>query len=81
MSTALVSPSFPTIVLYAASLLLVVWAVVDVARRPSSVIAPRSKALWIIGSVIGWLVFGIVGAVIAILYLVGPRRRLNAQRW
>jgi chromate transport protein ChrA len=42
---------------------------------------PRRKAAWIIGSVIGWLLFGIVGAVVAILYLVGPRRRMNSQQW
>ena len=81
MNTALISPSFPTVLLYAASFILVMWTVVDVARRPSSDLPPRRKAAWIIGSVIGWLLFGIVGAVIAILYLVGPRRRMNTQRW
>jgi hypothetical protein len=81
MNAALVSPSFPTLALYAASFILVMWAVVDVARRPSKDLPPRQKALWVIGSVIGWLLFGIVGAVVAILYLVGPRRRMNAQRW
>jgi len=79
MNTALVSPSLPTFVLYAASLLVVMWAVVDVTRRPPSVLPPRRKALWIAGSVIGWLLFGIVGAAVAIVYLVGPRRRMNAR--
>ena len=32
MNTALISPSFPTVVLYAASFILVMWTVVDVAR-------------------------------------------------
>ena len=81
MNTALISSSFPTVVLYAASFILVMWTVVDVARRPSSYLPPRRKAAWIIGSVIGWLLFGIVGAAIAIFYLVGPRRRMNAQHW
>jgi len=81
MNTALISPSFPTVLLYAASFILGMWTVVDVARRPSSDLPPRRKAAWIIGSVIGLLVFGIVGAAIAIVYLVGPRRRMNAEHW
>jgi len=81
MNTALISPSFLTVVVYAVSFILVMWTVVDVARRPSSYLPPRRKAAWIIGSVIGLLVFGIVGAAIAIVYLVGPRRRMNAEHW
>ena len=81
MNTALISPSFLTVVVYAASFVLVMWTVVDVARRPSSYLPPRRKAAWIIGSVIGWLLFGIIGAAIAIFYLVGPRRRMNAEHW
>ena len=81
MNTALISPSFPTLMLYAASLVLVMWTIVDVARRPSSDLPSRRKVAWIIGSVIGWLLFGIVGAFVAIVYLVGPRRRMNAQHW
>jgi hypothetical protein len=30
---------------------------------------------------LGWLLFGIVGAAIAVFYLAGPRRKMNAQRW
>jgi hypothetical protein len=79
MNTALVSPSFPTLALYAASLILVIWAVADVVRRPSASLPPLRKALWIGCSVVGWLLFGIVGAGVAIVYLVGPRRRMNAR--
>jgi uncharacterized membrane protein YqjE len=81
MNAALVSPSFSTVLLYAVSFILVMWTVVDVARRPSGELPPRQKAGWIIGSVVGWLLLGIVGAAVAVLYLVGPRRRMNAQRW
>jgi uncharacterized membrane protein YqjE len=80
MNPALVSPSTPTVLLYLVSLVLVLWTVVDVARRPQSVLPLRNKVLWIVGSTVGWLLFGIVGAFIAAVYLVGPRRRLNAQR-
>jgi hypothetical protein len=79
MNAALVSPSFPTFLLYAVSLVLVMWTAIDVARRPSYVLPTRKKAMWIIGTVVGWLLFGIVGAFIAIVYLVGPRRRMNAE--
>jgi hypothetical protein len=67
--------------LYAASLALVVWAAIDALRRPSSQLSPRRKAAWTIGAMLGWLVFGAIGGVIAVLYLVGPRRRLNARRF
>ncbi len=79
MNTALVSPSLPALMLYAASLILVMWTVVDAARRPRSDLPPQRKALWIAGSVVGWLLFGIIGAAVAIVYLVGPRRRMNAR--
>jgi hypothetical protein len=41
---------------------------------------PMRKAAWAIGAILGWLVFGAIGGVIALLYLSGPRRRLNARR-
>jgi hypothetical protein len=79
MTVALVNPGFPTFLLYAASLVLVMWTVIDVIRRPTYVLPARRKVAWILGSVIGWLFFGIVGAFVAIVYLVGPRRRMNAE--
>lgn len=79
MTTALINPSFPTALVYAASLVLVMWAVVDVMRRPAHALPAKRKAAWIIGSAVGWLLFGIVGAFVAIVYLVGPRRRMNAE--
>ena len=79
MTVALISPTLPTVLLYAASLVLVMWTVIDVIRRPTYVLSPGRKIAWIIGSVVGWLLFGIVGAFVAIVYLVGPRRRMDAQ--
>jgi hypothetical protein len=67
------------LVLYLASLALVLWGVIDMARRSSDVLPPGKKAAWIIGSVVGWLFFGVIGAIVVILYLVGPRRRMNAR--
>jgi hypothetical protein len=79
MSTALVTGSGPMLLLYLASLALVLWGVIDMARRSPHVLPPGKKAAWIIGSVVGWLFFGVIGAIVVILYLVGPRRRMNAQ--
>jgi hypothetical protein len=69
------------ILLYAASFVLVAWAVVDVARRPAALMSSGRKAVWIVASIVGWIVFGLFGAAIALFYLLGPRRRLNAARW
>ena len=80
MTTAVTAQNAPTLVLYAASFVVVLWAVVDVARRPSTIMAPGRKAIWILAFVAGWFVFGLLGAIFAIIYLVGPRRRLNAGR-
>jgi hypothetical protein len=81
MNPALISPNTPTLLLYAISLVLVMWTVVDVTRRPNSELPLRNKVIWILGSVVGWLFLGIVGAFVAVVYLVGPRRRMNSQRW
>lgn|GEM_PF-1452214 len=80
MSPALLVASVPGIVLYCGSLVLVIWAVADVARRSVYEIPHHKKTLWIIGSIAGWLLFGVGGAVVACCYLLGPRRRLNAMR-
>jgi hypothetical protein len=63
------------------SLAVVVWAVVDVARRPTASLAGKWKALWIAGMIGGWFIFGIIGAAVAVFYLAGPRKRLNASRY
>ncbi len=64
-----------------ASLAVVVWGVFDVARRPTLALAPKWKALWIAGMIGGWFLFGAIGALVSIVYLAGPRRRLNADRY
>jgi hypothetical protein len=81
MTTAAISNNMPVFVLYAVSLALVIWTVADIARRPTAVMPPARKALWIISSIAGWLLFGLIGAAVAVFYLVGPRRRLNAARY
>jgi hypothetical protein len=65
--------------LYLASVGLVVWAVVDVARRPRFVMPTGQKAAWIIGLVAGWFVVGVLGGVIAAVYLWFIRPRMAAR--
>jgi hypothetical protein len=64
-----------------ASLAVVIWAVIDVARRPAAALATKWKALWIAGMIGGWFLFGIIGAIVSVFYLAGPRKRLNARTY
>lgn len=64
-----------------ASLAVVMWGIIDVARRPAAALAPRWKALWIAGMIGGWLLFGIIGAIVSAFYLAGPRKRLKAAAY
>lgn len=64
-----------------ASLAIVIWGIVDVARRPAVAVAPKSKALWIAGMIGAWFIFGILGAAVSVFYLAGPRKRLNASQY
>jgi hypothetical protein len=60
------------------ALAVVVWGIIDVARRPAVAMAPKWKALWIAGMIGGWFLFGIIGAIVSVFYLAGPRKRLNS---
>jgi hypothetical protein len=64
-----------------ASLGIVMWAAVDVARRPAITLARKWKALWIAGMVAGWFLFGAFGAIVSVFYLAGPRKRLKAVEY
>jgi len=57
---------------------LVLWTVVDVARRPRWQLSSGQKAMWIIGSIIGWVLVWPVAAATALIYLFVLRKRLNA---
>lgn len=64
-------------ILVLAGLGLVIWAIVDVARRPPGVLSSRARAGWIAGLVLGSLLFGVVGLIVAVVYLVAVRPRLT----
>ena len=71
----------PLLLVYGVSLIVVMWSVLDAVRRPPHELPPGKKAAWVIATLVGWLLFGIMGAAIAVVYLVGPRRKMNAERW
>jgi len=64
-----------------ASLATVVWAVIDVSRRPAVALAGKWKAIWIAVMVGAWFLFGAIGAIVSAFYLAGPRKRLNAVNY
>lgn len=67
------------LLLWAVALIFVIRAVVDIARRPTSQLSGGSKAGWIIGIVLGWLLVGVIGGVIAAIYLYAVRPRLGLR--
>ncbi len=62
-----------------ASLIPVIWAIVDVARRPSSQFSTGRKVLWAVSLGFGWLILWPVALVSSIVYLAVLRRRLPPQ--
>ncbi|HEY3140421.1 MAG TPA: DUF2516 family protein, partial [Acidimicrobiales bacterium] len=57
---------------------IVIWGIIDAASRPAWAWerAGQNKTLWIILQVVGLVVFGCVGHVVAIIYLVAIRPQL-----
>lgn len=62
-------------VLFLVSLAVVIWAIVDATRQPA--LSSGARAGWIISLVLGTFLFGVVGLVIAAVYLLGVRPRLS----
>jgi len=60
------------------ALVLSVWTIIDVARRPRWQLSVGQKVLWITGMVIGWFLVWPVAALSALFYLFAVRKRLNA---
>jgi hypothetical protein len=61
-------------------LVMPIWAIVDAASRPSGAFsaAGSSKTMWIVLIVVGWLVTGLIGIILAVVYLVSIRPRVRA---
>ena len=71
---------FIVLIVAVAGLLVPIWAIADAASRPTGafVAAGSSKALWITLIVVFWLVTGVVGFVLACVYLASIRPRVRA---
>jgi hypothetical protein len=63
-----------------ASLGVSIWAIADAASRPSGAFtaAGSNKALWIAIIAVGWFLTGVVGLVLACVYLGSIRPRVRA---
>jgi hypothetical protein len=62
------------------TLVLPIWALVDSISRPARAFtaAGSSKGMWIALIVVFWLLTGIVGMVLSIVYLASVRPRVRA---
>jgi hypothetical protein len=63
-----------------ASLGVTIWAIADAASRPSGAFtaAGSNKVMWIVIIAVGWLVTGVVGLILACVYLASIRPRVKA---
>jgi hypothetical protein len=61
-------------------LVIPIWAVVDAASRPTAAFAAAgsSKGLWIALIVVFWFFTGIIGLILAVVYLAAIRPRVKA---
>jgi len=57
-----------------------IWAIVDAASRPSAAFsaAGSSKVMWISLIAVFWFITGIVGLILAVVYLASIRPRVRA---
>lgn len=63
-----------------ASLGISIWAIVDAAQRPSGAFAAAgsNKAMWIALIAVGWFLTGVVGLILACVYLGSIRPRVRS---
>ncbi len=68
------------LVIALASLVVPIWALIDSISRPSGAFAAAgsSKGMWIALIVVSWLLTGIIGVVLAVVYLASIRPRVRA---
>jgi Protein of unknown function (DUF2516) len=61
-------------------LIIPIWALVDAIARPSAAFsaARSSKGMWIALIAITWLLTGIIGTVLSVVYLASIRPRVKA---
>jgi hypothetical protein len=61
-------------------LVVPIWAIVDAASRPSGAFAAAgsSKGMWIALILVFWLLTGLIGLILACVYLAAIRPRVRA---
>jgi hypothetical protein len=62
--------------LYVGSLVFVIWAVTDIIGQPAWRMSRGRKLTWLWPCVLGWLVLGVVGGVVSVIYLTTVKTRL-----
>ncbi len=61
-------------------LVIPIWALIDALARPSGAFAAAgsSKGMWVALIVVTWLLTGIVGVILSLVYLTSIRPRVKA---
>ena len=57
-----------------------IWAVIDIAQKPERAwyATGRSRGNWLLAVILSWFLgLGVLGAIVAVVYLAGPRRELD----
>jgi hypothetical protein len=76
------APELLIVLLSFLPLAIIIWGVADAATRPDWAwqSAGQNKAMWIILQVVGAVLCGIVGLILAIVYLVSIRPQVAAHQ-
>jgi hypothetical protein len=71
---------FIVFIVFVVGLVVPIWAIVDAASRPSGAFtaAGSSKGMWITLIAVGWLLTGVIGLILACVYLASIRPRVRA---
>ncbi len=71
---------FIVFLVFVLGIVVPIWAIIDAASRPSGAFtaAGSSKALWITLIAVFWLLTGVVGLILACVYLGSTRPRVRA---
>jgi len=71
---------FVVFIVFVLGLVVPLWAIVDAASRPSGAFAAAgsSKAMWITLIAVFWILTGLIGFILACVYLASIRPRVAA---
>jgi len=80
MVAEIFGPDIFFVLLGIVGLAVTIWALADAISRPTGAFAAAgsNKALWITLIIVFWLLTGIVGPILAVVYLASIRPRVRA---